>query len=309
METLFWPAVFLISLAVLVKASDLLVRAAEKIGRSLGMPAFVIGAIIIGIGTSLPELISSLLAVLEGVSEIVIGNTVGSNITNIFLVLGVTGLIGRDIRIRHDLLSVDLPFLLGSSFMLVLTVWDCRFSVFEAYICLTGLVIYLLNIILGGSSSTEESTPRPAAGARQWILLIISGILIFFSAKYTVVSVIRLSSLFAIGAEVIALSAVALGTSLPEVIVSATAARRGNPEMAIGNIMGSNIFNTFAVMGIPGIVGRLTVPASVVDFPVPVFFAATLICVIITLDKKINRSEGALLVLFYVLFIGKLFVK
>ena len=110
-----------------------------------------------------------------------------------------------------------------------------------------------------------------------------------------------------IGKEIIALSAVAIGTSLPEVSVAITAAKRGNAEMVVGNVIGSNIFNAFAVMGIPALVRPLTIPPSILSMPLPTFIAANLLAILIVLDKKINRWEGALLLLFYVFFVGNIF--
>jgi len=134
-----------------------------------------------------------------------------------------------------------------------------------------------------------------------------SSVFIFLGAKYVVEAVIAISMLLSIGTEIIALSAVALGTSLPEISVAVSSARKGNVEMAIGNITGSNIFNAFAVMGIPALLGPLAIPESVLTFPLPIFIAATILFVIITIDKRINRMEGGLLLIFYVFFIGKIF--
>jgi len=302
MHMLTWIIVFVASLAVLVKASDLFVNAAEKIGQSFGMPHFIIGVVIVGAGTSLPELVSSVLAVIGGTSEIVVGNVLGSNMTNIFLILGIAGVVGKKLQISYDMLEIDLPIFLGAALLIAFMIYDGNFSRGEAIICLLGLFLFVLNKLIGQKQRGEDTARKPA-GVQAWAMLLASSVLIFLGAKYTVDSVIALSKIFDIGADVIALSAVALGTSLPEVLVTISAARKGKPEMAIGNVMGSNIFNSFAVMGIPGLIGSLHIPEDVISFALPFSIAATFLYVIIIVDRKLNLWEGCLLLLFYLFFL------
>lgn len=306
MQPLIWAIIFIIGLGTLVKASDLFVDAAEKIGRAFAMPPFIIGVIIVGVGTSLPELASSIFAVIGGTSEIVVGNVLGSNLTNIFLILGIAGVVSKTLHIHYDMLKIDLPVFLGAAFLIAFMVRDGRFSKADAIICLLGLILYVANKLTGQPTDGTIAERKPAS-IKVWAMLLGSPILIFLGAKYTVDAVIALSRIYAIGAEVIALSAVALGTSLPEVLVTINAARKGKPEMAVGNVMGSNIFNCFAVMGIPGLIGTLKIPANVIVFALPLSVAASLLYVIILLDRKLNLWEGCLLLLFYLFFLLHLF--
>ena len=138
-------------------------------------------------------------------------------------------------------------------------------------------------------------------------ILVVSAVFIFIGAKYTIESVIKLSEIFNLGKEIIAVSAVALGTSLPELAVSITAVRQGKPEIAVGNILGSNIFNTFVVMGVSTFFGALIIPQSILTFALPMMLIATLLFFFITQEKEVTKWEGYLLLLFYVFFIGKLF--
>jgi cation:H+ antiporter len=305
MSLLLWIILFIISLAVLVKSSDLFIDSSEKIGLFLGLPSFIVGVIIVAFGTSLPELVSSIIAVVEGSSEIVVGNALGSNITNIFLVLGITAVIGREFSINYNLMRVDLPFLLGSAILVALMLLDSVFSLTEALISLVCLSIYIFNSLRTKNGEDEQKPERPKA--LTWVLLAASPVFVYLGAKYTVRSVIQISTLLGIGSEVIALSAVALGTSLPEVVVSIAAARRGNPEMSVGNIIGSNIFNTFAVLGIPALIGPLAIPSNIRSFAIPVFLGATVLCILVTMERKVNRWSGSLFLIFYIFFIGKLF--
>lgn len=300
-----WIIIFVISLAVLLKSSDFFIISAEKIGAFFGLPSFIIGVLIVAVGTSLPELVSSIVAVTSGSSEIVVGNVLGSNIANICLVLGLAALVGKNFIIRYDIMQVDLPFLLGSAILLFFMIRDGSFSLPEAIICLTALGIYIFYSLRVKNPEEEEKPDRPKF--HHWLFLFASPVGIYFGAKYTVEAVIAVSAIIGIGSEIIALSAVALGTSLPEVFVSVSAARRGHPEIAVGNILGSNIFNTFAVMGVPGVMTRLVIPKSVLSFAAPVSLGVTVVFFVITMDKRVNPWIGGLLLIFYVFFIGQVF--
>jgi cation:H+ antiporter len=301
--TVTWLIVFIISLAILVKSSDWFTKAAERIGLYLGMPAFLVGVTIVAIGTSLPELASSLFAVFQGATEVVVGNVVGSNIANILL------------KINHDLVRVDLPLLVGSAFLFAIFIFNGKFTRGEAIMSILGAIIYIAYAI---TTSQQRRDPEIEKEVRRvieekgsmpytWTVLILSGVLLYVGAKFTIDSLLNLSVLLGIGTGILAASAVAIGTSLPELMVSISATRRGNADIAIGNILGSNIFNTFAVMGIPGLLGTLYIPWNILLFALPVMLLATLLFFFITQEREITQWEGWLLLLFYVVFIGKLF--
>jgi cation:H+ antiporter len=314
--TLIWIIVFVVSLFVLIKASDYFTHSAEKIGLFFGIPAFIVGATIVAVGTSLPELISSIFAVLRNSSEIVVGNVIGSNIANIFLILGIAAIVGQRMKLTYELVHVDLPLLIGSAFLLAVTIGDGIFSFPEALLCLGGIILYLLYTINTKKKyeniEIKKETKEEVKHGRKlnWktlFILAVSAFFIYLGAKYTVESVIKLSEILNIGKELIAISAVALGTSLPELMVTITTAKKGKPEMAVGNVLGSNIFNALAVMGIPALIGTLIIPHNILTFGLPMMLIATLLYFFITHDKEITKWEGWLLVIFYVFFIGKLF--
>ncbi|HJO02143.1 MAG: calcium/sodium antiporter [Candidatus Woesearchaeota archaeon] len=316
LDILIWIGIFAVSLFVLIKASNYFTDSAEKIGLFFGMPIFIVGVTIVAIGTSMPELISSIFAVLNKSSEIVVGNVVGSNIANIFLVLGIAAVIGKKLKIAYELIHVDLPILVGSAFLFTAMIWDGIFTLPEALLSISGIVIYFFYITSSEKEHKDieikkemrgELKGRKKLDAKTVIVLIASAVFIFIGAKYTVESVIRLSSIFGLGKEIIAISAVALGTSLPELAVSITAVRKGKHEIAVGNILGSSIFNTFAVMGVPALFGALIIPPSILSFGLPMMMVATLLFFFITLGKEVTRWEGWMLLLFYIFFIGKLF--
>ncbi len=321
---LLWSIVFIVSLAALIFSADFFIKAAERIGLALGIPPFVIGITLVAMGTSLPELVTSIAAVLSpnDASQIVVGNVVGSNITNMGLVLGLVAVLAKRINITFDLMRVDLPMMLGATFLLYLTVKDRNFTVPEALMCLAGVAIYMgyvLSLSRDDSPNTPESGLVPdldidpetelAEHPFNWkdpVTLIASGAVIYFSAKYNVEAIEELASMLNIGKEFIALTVVALGTSLPELVVSIAAIRTDNAEMAVGNVLGSNIFNIFAVMGIPRLLGTIEVPESVLVFSLPLLLVMTLLTLFILHDKQVNRWEGFILLLLYLLFIVNL---
>ena len=183
----------------------------------------------------------------------------------------------------------------------------------EGVLSLCGLGLYVWYALTGKAPIERELDGRESAIAaeprwlRSTLVLIGAAGLIYLGADWTVEAVVRISGLVGIGAEVIAASAVALGTSLPEVAVTVAAARRGRPELAIGNVLGSNVFNAFAVIGASALVGPLAVPPSIVNFGLPVMIIATLLAFFMIMEKEMTKWEGWLSLLFYVYFLGALF--
>jgi cation:H+ antiporter len=307
MDLLFWSGVFLVSLAFLVKASDWFVNAAEKIGIALGIPSFIIGVTIVAVGTSLPELASSISAVRMGSSDIVAGNAIGSNITNILLVMGLVAVMTKEkIEIKRNIMDIDMPMLVASALILWFVIADLKLTILDAFILIAGMVIFLA-YTFSKSGDSEEKVERQKVDWKTILMVLGSGILIYFSANYTVNSIQHIAELLGIGTGVIALSLVALGTSLPEVLVSVSAARRGNTEIAFGNVMGSNIFNTFAVMSFPRFFGEIEIPAEIIAFSLPMMVGVTILFAIMCLSSRISRYEGMILLLLYGVFIVGLF--
>lgn len=286
-------------------ASDWFIESAEKIGLSLGISPFVIGVTIVAFGTSLPELAASIASVLCGTSEIVVGNVVGSNITNILLVLGLTCMVGKSIKLDFDIWNVDMPLLLGSSFLMYFVLMDGKLTLIEAILFLAALIGFLINSV--ANSVPDDDQERPKVLPIDIIKLIAGGVLVYFGAKYTITGIEGVSREFGISPEVISLTFVALGTSLPEVVVSIAAAKKGKHAIAVGNVLGSNIFNTYAVMAIPSLIGELYIPETVLSFGLPFMVAMTVMFGAMTFSKKICLWEGFLLLIFYVYYIAQQF--
>ncbi|RMG62505.1 MAG: sodium:calcium antiporter [Bacteroidetes bacterium] len=319
MLILLWGGLFVLTLVTLIVAADFFIKASERIGLAMGISPFIVGVTLIAVGTSLPELVTSIIAVFKGgaTSGIVPGNVIGSNITNMALVLAIVGIMGKEIRLEFDVMRVDLPMMVGSAFLLLLCLIDGHFSIWEGGLLLAGLALYLTYILalsregkrnaMAMELEPEEREALPVFSWKDPLILLVSGVVIYFSAEYNVRAIIELATILNIGQEVIALSAVALGTSLPELIVSIVAVRVGNAEMAIGNILGSNIFNIFAVMGIPRLFGEILVPPSILSFSLPAMIVVSILTLFVLQDKRLTRWEGWALLLVYGLFLINLF--
>ena len=276
-----YVGLFVVSLAVLLWASDKFIESAEKIGLSFGISPFIIGVTIVAFGTSLPELATSIASVFSGSSEIVAGNVIGSNITNILLVFGVTAIIDKEMALDFDIINTDMPILITSAFMIYFIIYDGNVTLFEGFLFLAGLVVFLVNSF---NSEREDVTNLPKAEIKQYIIMILGAILVYFSAKYTIFAIEKISEVASIPPDIIALTGVALGTSLPELIVSIAAAKKGKHAIAVGNVLGSNLFNTFAVMGIPRLFGDLKITEITSDFTALFMVAVTILFFFVTLS-------------------------
>lgn len=296
---------FVVSLIVLLKASDWFVDSAEDIGLSLGISPFIIGVTIVAFGTSLPELATSIASVFANDSKIVVGNVVGSNITNIALVLGLVAIVAKEIKLEYNIWHVDMPYLWGSAFLLWLSIRDAHFSLFEAILFLFGIIIFLAYSFK--SNAPDKDQEKHKATTKSYVLLVVGGALVWLGATYTIEAISQLSLRAGISSEVIALTAVALGTSLPEIIVSLNATKKGKTAIAVGNVLGSNIFNTYVVMGIPALFGTLEIPPSILEVGLPIMIVISVMFGIVSNNKVITRWEGLLLMMFYCFFVVEMF--
>ncbi|MDD4975511.1 MAG: calcium/sodium antiporter [Bacteriovorax sp.] len=323
---LFWIIIFIVSLAALVKGADWLLVNAEKIGLSFGLSPFLIGVVIVGVGTSFPELISSSVAVFRGVTEVPIANAVGSNIANILLIVGISAVIARKLVVTKNLIDLDLPLLSIGTVLLLGTIMDRQVTRGEAILLVVAYLIYLLHTILHKEEPDdiallpsrkerrkhmkivkEDPFEKPKIGFKEIFFLILGIACLVIGAKYLIEAMINLSTILNIATGVITITAVAFGTSLPELMVSVKAAWQRKSDVALGNIFGSNVFNALVVVGFPGLFKTLTVDEKTFLIGVPAMALATLIFVISGISRKIHIWEGLLYLVMYALFIVKLF--
>lgn len=303
--------IFAASLLLLLVAARLFTRAAEAIGLALGMTPFAVGVLIVSVGTSLPELVTSVVAALDGTSEIVAGNVLGANISNLLLVLAAVAMATpRGIRLGEQYLLIDLHFLVGSAFLLVLAMWDGEVGRGEGVFLLLTYALYVAYLLKEGGP-LEPGEPlhggKQRAGPRlnDVALAVAAAGGIWLGARFTIESLERIATGLGVPPSLLAVTLLSLGTTLPELVVSAVAARQGKVEVAVGNILGSCVFNSLGVAGVAAVVSGIAVPQALLAVPVPVFGAGALLFYLLTLDKRVSRWEGALFALFYAFFAAK----
>lgn len=320
MQLLIWLLVFVGALALLIKSADYFTTFSEKVGKILGIPQFIIGVSIVALGTSLPELVTSVLATLRGYSSIVAANVVGSNIANILLVIGVATIYSKVVKIEKSLIKLDLPILSAITALLIVTLYDGTFTIWEGLVMLATYIVYIsYNLYEHKQSQIEkieqkvegkvEDTIHPSKKVSPKLigLILLSSVGIYFGADYTIQAIINLSEILNLAPAAIAISAVAIGTSLPELIVSIQAARKKNYEMILGNVIGSNILNSSIIMGIPAIISTLNVTNEVITIAIPFLIISTILITFSGIERKIFSFEGALYAILYFVFIGQLF--
>ncbi len=302
MDILMYVAIFVVSLAALLKGADFFVESAEKIGLSFGISPFVIGATIVGFGTSLPELASSIAAVYAGASEMIVGNVIGSNVFNIAAALALVAIVSGNVKIEKDIMTNDIPMLVFSAMLMYFVLADFHISIFEAFILIGGVAIFLFYTLKDDEDKVDKDK-RPKAIGKDYLMLLIGVVMVYYGAVYTIEAVVFFAEKMNVSTHLIGLTVVAFGTSLPEIVVSLAAARQGNASMAVGNVLGSNIFNTFAVLGIPRLFGPIEINHEIMKFSMPFMVALTVLLGIISISKRITRWEGLLLLLAFAFYV------
>ncbi len=297
--------IFVASLFVIVKSADYFTQSAERIGLYIGLSPFIIGTVILSIGTSLPELATSIAAVLQHQSNIVVADVVGSNTTNILLVVGISIVFSKKTTLDHNASLVDLPILVASAFFVYLSFIRKSLNLTQGIFFLLALVVYISYATSTKKISLEENGNK--LRLKDILMLILSIVLLNFGSKYTIKSVVQITTILNISPGVIAATAIALGTSLPELLVSITAARKGKLDIAIGNVIGSNIFNAFGVIGISSIFGEIHIGQSTAKIGIPYMLVSTLLLVFVVQNKKLSKWVGLIFLILYFYYIYQLF--
>lgn len=306
MDLLQWGIIFIASLSVLVYSADTFTEGAEKLGLYFGLSSFIVGATIVSLGSSLPEIVTSVFAVLNNQPSFAVDNVIGSNIANCLLVGGVCALAVGTLKVKERLIDIDLPFFFISSSLFLLLLMDGDFTLAESFIALALLVVFIWYTISDQGESGVSAEDKPSFSWK-WMVMICGGVLgIYFGAEYTITSVTQLAEILNISPSIVTMLAVAIGTSLPELIISVKSALAGKHSVALGNIFGSNTINALAVTGIPAFVGTLTVSSDALWIGFPFLIVASLAFIFTTSDDKIQRWEGFALLILYLAFVGKI---
>lgn len=305
-----WAVFLVVALFVLIRGADMFVVGAKQLGASLGMSKFAIGVLIVGFGTSLPELASSIAAALSGATEIVLANVVGSNITNILLVVGILAALGGRIIIKRDLIKTELPIFFISTTHFLAVLWDGNVDRVEALLLMGTFSAYMWYLFVEARSedSVELQTEgrRPHLQAKSVAFIVLGLAAVLLGAKFTVDMVVNIATALYVPIGLISITAIAIGTSLPELFVSLQAVKTGEGELAIGNIFGSNAFNMLVVVGIPALIVPLTADDVIMQLGLPILLAASLIFFVNSLARQIMRWEGMMMLIFFGFFLIKL---
>ena len=311
MEIVFiqWGIILVLSLFVLVKGADIFVNGAERLGIALGWKQFVVGVLIVGVGTSLPELAASLAGVYAEVPELVIANVVGSNIANILLVLGVIAFLSGPLLIKERLIKTELPIFIIATVHFTAVVFDGVIDRAEGLLLVGTLGAYFWYLLYDSQVvKTEQASMTESTSLKLYdVLTVVLGLAaVLVGAKFAVDMTINIATLLGVSLTFLTITVIAIGTSLPELAVSLQAIRHGQTEMAVGNIFGSSAFNLLAVAGIPALFVSLPAGAEVMSLGLGVMVAASIILFVSGLARQVMRWEGLMLLLFFAFFVGKL---
>jgi len=309
----------LAGIALLVWSADRFVDGASSVARNLRVPPIVIGLTIVSIGTSLPEMIVAAVAALDSNRDLGIGNAIGSNIANIGLVLGVTALI-MPLAVQSITLRREMPVLLLITTFAFVLMSDGVLDFLDGIMLLAGLVLMLIWIARIGMKDRHDPLVQEFTASvpdqmsmRQSVFWFIAGLLVLIiSSRMVVWGAVEIAHAFGVSDLIIGLTIVAIGTSLPELVASITSALKGEADLAIGNIIGSNMFNLLAVLAMPALIhpGAFAPQALLRDFPIMLAFTIALFVVSFGLKLgRINRFEGALLLAGFIAYLYLLFLQ
>lgn len=314
----FWLAVIL-GLVVLVKAADWFVAGASDTAKLLGMPPLLIGMVIVGFGTSAPELTVSAISAYDGAPEIALGNAYGSNTANILLILGFSALIAP-VSVQRGAIVRELPLLLAGTLASFAVLANGAISRLDAVILLVifavSLAISVVRARHDAHPQTEENTdsPRPNGGKAAG-LLALGLILLVVSSKALVWGATGLARAWGVSELLIGLTIVAVGTSLPELASSVVAALRHEDDLAVGNIIGSNVFNTLAVVGLAGVIRPMEhFNPAILYRDLPVVLASTILLFVCGFpwkgrDRRISRTAGAVFLVLYIAYTAYILIQ
>lgn len=321
---LTFSAAILAGLILLIWSADRFIDGASSIARNMGISPLIVGIVIIGLGTSAPEMLVSGVAAFQGNPGLGIGNAIGSNITNITLVLGFTAII-YVLPVHSSLLKKEFPLVLATAVLAWILLADGFFSRLDGVILIIALVLIFTWMILSAKkdvaqhdqliNETLDELPEKMENNKAILWTFVGLVLLLVSSKLLVWGASNIASEMGISDLVIGLTIVAIGTSLPELAATISSARKGETDLAVGNIVGSNLFNTLAVLAIPGLIQPLNVPEGVLGRDMPIMIGLTVLLLIFSFGCfkssrfKINRTKGIVLLLAFFAYQALIFVQ
>ena len=310
MDILLNSALVVVGIAMLCFGGNWLVSGGVKIAKKLRISNLIIGMTVVAYGTSTPELAASIAAGSEH-SEIILGNVIGSNITNIGLVVGVAAIM-LPLMLERNTIRKEIPIMIGVSFLLIVLSLDGNVSIYDGILLLAIMLGYTVltikNISKQRNEIKEESVVENNFYLKSFGLLGIGITLLYFGSILTVDNAVILAKEFGLSEKVIGLTVIAIGTSLPELITSVIAIRKGHTDIGVGNIVGSNLYNILLILGLSATIGSITVSSDVfIDYAVMIGFSLALMVGL--KSKVINRKVGIALTIGFVAYMVLLFFK
>lgn len=304
-----WFLVLFFFLFILLKSADYFIDNAVLMGNTLKIPSFVLGATVIAFGTSLPELAVSISAILKDTPAIISGTVIGSNISNVFFILGVALIIGSGFKINFKENFTTIIILIAVTVLISFFLWDNFYSITEGIISVVLLLLYIVYIVFFKKDDEEEEDHQEVFSYKTILYIILSGIGIWLGAEFVIVAIKKVAELMNIAEDVISLTVVALGTSLPELAVTIVSVRKKKYQIVLGNIIGSNIFNSLCVLGIPVVIGHFTgheyriYDAIFTTFSIPLMLLSVFLVLVLSLFNKASKVFGFVFIALYIFFI------
>lgn len=299
--------IFILAMGGLIFGADFIVNQSERIALRFNISEFVIGSTLIALGTSLPEMAASMAASFNNKPEIAIANAVGSNIMNITLVLAVIFIISKPFKSDRDFFAKDSIWALMPILVFLLMSIDGKIGTFDAVLLLVLMLAYLMFLLQDAKGITLEEIDDDLKENFSWLhsvgLLSLGFLLVVIGAHFAVDSASSIAKDFGVSEWIIGIVLISFGTSLPELVISVSAALKGKVEMAIGNIIGSNLANTTMVIGGAALVNNLDISLMAYHFDLALMTAATLMLIYITANKLYSRPAGISLLILLALFL------
>ncbi len=304
--------VFVISMGTLIWGAEFIIKESERIALHYNISEFIIGATLIALGTSLPEMAASIAASAKGQSDMAIANVIGSNIMNISLVLGSVFLIAKKIAPKRDLFFKDSAWLLFPAIIFPLMILDGSLSRIDGFLLFAMMGAYVLFLVQSHNEEEiaqidEELKKEPFNWPKTVGLLLVGFSFVVIGADYAIESAASIAKSFGISEWIIGLLLIAFGTSLPELVVSIKAARKGKADMSIGNIIGSNMANTSVVLGSAAMTKPLATDLSTSSFDIFLMMGITIMLVFITANKLYTKASGVMLLIVLAIFLQNAF--
>ena len=312
MEILLQILLLVVGFALLIKGADWFVDGSSGIATKFGIPQLVIGLTIVAMGTSAPEAAVSISAALKGSADITIGNIVGSNILNILIILGLSSVI-VPIAVAPSTIKIETPFMIAITVVMLLLGLDGEISLIDGIIFIALFIAYLAYLFVMAKKDMDkqksEEKPKEISIAKSIIFAVIGLVMIVLGSNITVDAATAIARVVGLSERFIGLTIVALGTSLPELFTSVTAARKGNADIAIGNIVGSNIFNILFVIGLSALITPVPFAANFIFDSIVAIAAGVLLLLCCLWTKSLKRWAGVVMLAGYAAYFAVIFMQ